>query len=87
MTKTSRVKSARLLPAGWPEASSTLSDARVYLDLAVVAMWAERSDLTAQHLEAAAVRAEQASVRLRSVAASIREVGLEVEGQLPLWEE
>lgn len=80
-------KAARLLPAGWPEASGTLSDARVYLDLAVVALWAERVDLTAQHLDQAAVRAEQASIRLRSVAASIRDQGLDTDGQLPLWEE
>lgn len=82
-----RVKSARLLPAGWTEAASTLGDSRASIDRAVFALWMDSPDTTAEHLEAAADRAEVAASRLREVAKTIRDQGLDVEGQLPLWEE
>jgi len=83
----SRLKSARLLPAGWTEAAQTLSDARGSIDRAVFALWMESPITTADHLEAAADRAEVAASRLREVAKTIRDQGVDVEGQLPLWEE
>lgn len=80
--------SAILLPRGWSSASSTLSDARVSLDHALVSLWGDDPTQTIAHLEAAARQALDASHKLRSVAATIRAIGLdEVDGQLPDWEE
>lgn len=79
--------SAILLPRGWSSASTTLSDARVHLDMAVVSLWGDSASETASHLEAAARQAETASTRLREVAQRIRSIGIDTDGPLPDWEE
>lgn len=86
-TSTRPRPSAILLPRGWSSASSTLSDARVHLDHAVVSLWGDSADQTIAHLEQAARQALSASERLREVAQRIRAIGLDVDGPLPSWEE
>lgn len=85
--RTSTRPSAILLPKGWGAATSTLSDARLSVDHALVHLWEGDAPKVAARLKAAARLAEIAAERLREVAERIRATGLDVEGPLPQWEE